>query len=49
MWGLYIDCSKSAVEHVQHGRHIGSGTYASNVKCMYTSASGDIVNYSELI
>ena len=37
--GIYMQC----------GRHICSGALASNVKCMYTSAHGHIIDYSELI
>ena len=29
--------------HMQFGRHICSGAYVNNVKCMYASAYGDIV------
>ena len=35
--------------YVQCGRHICSGPYASNVKSIYTSASGLIVYCSEFI
>ena len=38
-WNIYVQC----------GRHICSGPYASKVECMYTSASGHIVDCSELI
>ena len=36
-------------KYVQCGRHICSGAYANNVKCMYTSAPGHIVDCSEFI
>ena len=35
--------------YVQCGRHICSGAYVSNVKCMYTTSSGHIVDCSEYI
>ena len=38
-WYIYVQC----------GRHICSGTYVSNVKCMYISAPGHIVNCIEFI
>ena len=34
---------------MQCGRHIWSGAYVINLKCMYTSACGDIVDCIELI
>ena len=33
----------------QNGRHIFSGPYVSNVKCMFTSASDDIIDGIEFI
>ena len=33
--------------HVQSDRHISSGGYSNNVKCMYTSVPGHIVDCSE--
>ena len=33
---------------MQCGMHIWSGAYACNVKCMYTSAPGHIIDSSEL-
>ena len=41
MCGLYIDYGSSAV---QCGRHICSKVYANNMKCMYMSASGHIID-----
>ena len=40
MCSPYIDFSSSAVgiTYMHCGRHICSGAYASNVKCMYTGA-----------
>ena len=35
--------------HMQCGRHICSGAYVINVKCMYTSACGDFIDYIEFI
>ena len=35
--------------HMQCGGHICSEEYAKNVKCIYTSACGDTVDYSEFI
>ena len=35
--------------HVECGRHICSGTYASNVKCMYTSPPVHIVHFNQFI
>ena len=32
---------------MQCGRHIGSWAYASNVKYMYSSAPGHIIDYSD--
>ena len=34
---------------MQCGRHICSGAYVSNMKFMYTSSFGDIVDYIEFI
>ena len=31
-------------KHMQQGRNICLGAYVINVKCMYTSACGDIVD-----
>ena len=33
--------------HVQCGKHIWSGAYVINVKCMYTNACVDIVDRTE--
>ena len=35
--------------YVQCGRHICSGAYTNDVKCMYTSAAGYTVHCSEFI
>ena len=35
--------------HVLCGRHFCSGTFANNVKCMFTSVSGHIVDCSEFL
>ena len=35
--------------HVESGRHICSGAYVSNVKCMHTSGPCNIVDYTEFI
>ena len=41
MHSLYVDdIVVQWDKYVQCGRHICSGAYASNVKCMYTSAPG---------
>ena len=34
---------------MQCGKHTCSGVYANDVKCMYTSVSGHIVDCSEFI
>ena len=50
MWGLHVDYITSAMGHTCLMWKIYMfGAYASNVKCMYTSVSCDIVDYSELI
>ena len=50
MLGLYEDYSSNVGNiHVQCGRYICSGAYASNVECMYASASGHIFDFSEFI
>ena len=50
MWGVYVDCSSNAVDMYGHyGRHICSGAYANNVKCMNTSVPGHSVDSSEFI
>ena len=50
MWGLYVDYHKSVVNYLSKcGRHIFSGAYVSNVKCMYTIAHGDIVDCIEFM
>ena len=51
MWGLHVECSFSAEWdiHVQYDRHICSGTYTKDVKCMYTSAHSHIVDCIEFI
>ena len=46
---VYIDYGRHALRHVQYGGHIHSREYASNVKCMYTSAPGYFINSSEFI
>ena len=38
-WNIYEQCS----------RHICSGSYASNVKCMFTSVPGHIIDCSDFI
>ena len=38
-WDMYVQC----------GKHICSGVYANNVKCMYTSASGHVFECTEFI
>ena len=38
-WDIYVQC----------GRHICPVAYVNNVKCIYTSALGDIVDCSEFI
>ena len=48
MWGLYTGYSRSTVQ-VQCSRCICSGAYASNVKCMYTSAPSDFIDCIEYI
>ena len=35
--------------HMQYGRHICSGAYVNNLKCMYSSAFGDILDCIEFI
>ena len=45
-------CSSVAVQwdkYIQCDRHICSGEYASDVKCMYTSVPGLIMDCSEFI
>ena len=50
MWGLYVDYSRSAVGHImQCGGHICSGANANNVKFMYTSAFGHVIDCSDFI
>ena len=50
MWSSYVDCSSTAVGHIEEcGRYICSGVYANNVKCLYTSVTGHIVKCSEFI
>ena len=50
MWSQYLGYSKNAVEHTcAHGKYICSGTYASNVECVYSSAPGCIVDCSEFM
>ena len=43
MWDIFVVYSRSAVGRIC-GRHIHSETYASNVKCIHTSAPGHICN-----
>ena len=38
-WDIYVQC----------GRYLCSGEYAHNIKCMYTSTFGLIIDCSELI
>ena len=50
IWDLHVEFNSSAVRHTYTcSRHICSETYASNVKWMYTSICGDIVDSSEFI
>ena len=49
MLGLYADYSRHAVGNIYCGKDIYSGTYSSDVKCMYTSAPGYTVDYSSFI
>ena len=35
--------------HIQYGRHVCLGAYVNNVRCMFTSAGGDIVDCIEVI
>ena len=44
MWGLYVDYSSSAVEHIQCGMHICLGAYANDVNYMYTRVPVHIVD-----
>ena len=46
IWRLQSKCS---VTYVQCDRHICSGTYASKARCMYTSASGHIIDCIEFM
>ena len=46
MWGLYVDCTSSAVEYMYSGMHICSGPYGNNVKYMYTRVPAHIVDCS---
>ena len=47
---LYVDYSSSTGGHIYAMvRHIFSGAYAYNVKCMSTSPLGHIINCSEFI
>ena len=54
MWDLYLEYNRSAEGdiyciYMQCGMQFSSGTYASNVKYMYTSAPGYIVDCSEFV
>ena len=50
MWGLYLDFSRSAVGHLcTMWQAYFSGAFASDVKCMYSSASGHTIDCSEFI
>ena len=45
IWDLYVDYSICAEGYnMQCGRHICSGEYASNMKCMHSSASVHIID-----
>ena len=50
MWGLHIDYNISAVGHIYvKWQAYLFGAYDDNVKFMYTSASGHIIDCSELV
>ena len=47
---LYVDCSSSAVECIcTCGKYICSGGYTNDVKCLYTSVPGHIVDCSGFV
>ena len=49
--GIYMRTIKEVqwATNMKYVRHICSGAYANNVKCMYTSAYGDNMECSEFI
>ena len=49
MWGLHVDCSSSALKHINTMLQICSGAYSSKVKCVHTSVHGHIVDFSGFI